>query len=52
MAFIASIVISDGFNCVHRDWPCCCQLLSLVANTPSSDAHVAFAAVLFSSLLN
>jgi hypothetical protein len=52
MVLIASIAIGDGFNHVHRDWQYCRHLLLLVATTNSSDAQVAFAATLFTSLLN
>ncbi len=51
-ALVASIAIGDGFNCVHCDWPCRHCLLLLVATANSSDAHVAFAATFFTSLLN
>jgi hypothetical protein len=51
MALIASMAIGKGINCVHRDWPCRHQLLLFVATMPSSDAHLAFAAMLFTSLL-
>jgi hypothetical protein len=52
MALIASIAIGDGFNRVHHNWPCRCQLLSFVANAFSPNAHIAFTAALFTSLLN
>jgi hypothetical protein len=49
---IASIAIGDGFNHVHGNWQCYHCLLLLVATATSSDAQVAFAAMLFPSLLN
>ncbi len=39
-------------NCVHCNWQCRCCLLWLVATAHSSDTHAAFAATLFTSLLN
>jgi hypothetical protein len=51
-ALIASIVIGDGFNHANRNWRCRCCLLLLVATATSSNAHVAFAATFFTSLLN
>ncbi len=52
MALIVSITIGDGFNCVHCNWQYCHRQLLLVATTSSSDAHIPFAAALFTSLLN
>jgi hypothetical protein len=52
MVLIASIAIGDGFNCIHHNWQILCCLLLLAKNAPSSDAHIAFAAARFTSLLN
>jgi hypothetical protein len=38
-ALIASIAISDGFNCVINDWQCCFCLLLLIATANSPDAR-------------
>ncbi len=51
MALIASIAISDGFDCAHRNWLWRCCLLSLGATVPSSDACVVFTARIFNSLI-
>ncbi len=51
MALIASIVISDGFDCAHHDWRWCCCLLLLVATVPSSNVCIVFTARIFNSLI-
>ncbi len=52
MESITSIVISDGFNCAHRNWQWRRCLLSLVATVPtSSDACIVFTARIFNSLI-
>jgi hypothetical protein len=50
-ALIASIAIGDSINCAHHDWQCRRCLLLLVATATISNAHIAFAATFFSSLL-
>jgi hypothetical protein len=52
MALIPFIAIGDGFTCFHHNWQCRRRLLLIVATTNSSDAQVAFAATLFTRLLN
>jgi hypothetical protein len=53
MAFIASIAIDDGIDCVDCNWQwqwCCCLLL-LVTTVPCSDACVMFTARIFNVLI-
>jgi hypothetical protein len=51
MALIASIAISDGFDCAHHDWQWCLCLLLLVETVPSSDACIMFTARIFVHLI-
>ncbi len=48
---IASIVISDGFDCAHRNWQWYHWLLLLVTTVPSSNACVMFTAKFSCSLI-
>ncbi len=51
MASIASIAISNGFDCAHCYWWWHCCLLLLVVTVPSSDDYIVFTARIINSFI-